>query len=362
VSNRRRPRNRGIQTSGTTESTARATSSPGGPGLKATARSPADALAMIPYLLGFEPIDSVVAVALEGPRRRFGAVLRADLVETDDAAALADYLVRVVEAHGIESVLLAVYTGRRDLADALVPRLADALEAVGVSVVEGLVTDRRRWWSYRCDGRDCCPPEGTPFDPSTSPMAAHAVVAGMAKAPDRESLRAQFAPRSDAVRRGIGDRVRRLLADAEERCEREEEQELDEAAAGADEMADAVVSALGCELDADDMAWLLALAQDIDARDAAWWLMSRADATMHFELWRQVMQVAPDDLMPPAGSLCGFAGWLAGKGALAAFAVERVAEVAPQYSMMRLLRDVIDSSLSPDVWETRPSFRGRGPG
>jgi hypothetical protein len=81
--------------------------------------------------------------------------------------------------------------------------------------------------------------------------------------------------------------------------------------------------------------------------------MTRADAELHFQLWRQVMTAADDDLLAPAGSLCAFAAWLAGRGAVAATAVDRVAEVAPDYPMLLLIRDAIESGLSPDAWEDR---------
>jgi hypothetical protein len=62
------------------------------------------------------------------------------------------------------------------------------------------------------------------------------------------------------------------------------------------------------------------------------------------------MTLADDDL-PPAGSLCAFAAWLAGRGALAATAVDRVSEVAADYPMLGLIRDALESCMSPDVWQ-----------
>jgi hypothetical protein len=126
----------------------------------AKVRSPADALAMIPYLLGFEPHESVVVVSLDGPRRRLGPMIRVDLVEPDGADALVDYLGAAVEAHGYAAVLVAAFSERPSAAAEVVPRLVASLEQVGVTVVEALRTDGARWWSYTCD-RGCCPPEGT---------------------------------------------------------------------------------------------------------------------------------------------------------------------------------------------------------
>ena len=41
--------------------------------------SPAEVLATVPYMLGFQPADSVVLISLRGPRQRVGLTLRADL-------------------------------------------------------------------------------------------------------------------------------------------------------------------------------------------------------------------------------------------------------------------------------------------
>src|SRR4029079_14386587 len=86
-------------------------------------------------------------------------------------------------------------------------------------------------------------------------------------------------------------------------------------------------------------------------RDVAWALVSRDDAERHFEGWRQVMTAADDDLMAPAGALCAFAAWLSGRGALAATAADRVDEVRPDYSFLGLIRDVLESGMSPASWE-----------
>src|SRR5512144_616101 len=42
-------------------------------------RSPGEILALVPYLLGFHPSESLVLVAVRGPRRRIVCTLRWDL-------------------------------------------------------------------------------------------------------------------------------------------------------------------------------------------------------------------------------------------------------------------------------------------
>jgi hypothetical protein len=209
-----------------------------------------------------------------------------------------------------------------------------------VTVYEALRTDGSRWWSYTCD-RACCPPEGTPYDPATTSVAALAVSMGMGKLPSREVLAEQFAPRIGEVRETAND-VAWAVANA---------MVVDD---GLDPMALSTLigSSLGIDrIGGATLGMMLGGVQDLLSRDVAWLLMSRDDADRHFELWRQVMTVADDDLLPPAGALCAFAAWLAGRGALASTAVERVAEVAPDYPFLELIRHALESGMNPDTWD-----------
>lgn len=76
-----------------------------------TLRDPGDVIAMVPYVLGFTPVDSMVMVALVGQRKRFGACLRLDLPHSPaDGSAVARYLVGVASAHRFGTVLLVAFT------------------------------------------------------------------------------------------------------------------------------------------------------------------------------------------------------------------------------------------------------------
>jgi hypothetical protein len=299
---------------------------------------------MIPYVLGFEPRESIVVVALHGERRRFGPVIRGDLVEVDQADGLVAYLMSTVETHRFEAVVLVAFSSRPAVAEAVVSRLLDGLDDAGVTVFEALRADGSRWWSYTCD-RGCCPAGGTPYDPSSSPMAAWAVAAGMGKAPSREALAEQFAPRSDAVRAAVG------------RAARSTDLTLT-VGDGPDTMrvTDLFQLALtGSYLDSDTLGALLGAVQDVGACDLAWQLMTRADADRNYELWRQVMNAAEPDLLPPAGSLCAFAAWLAGRGALADIAADRVAEADPDFPLLGVVRALLATGTNPELWDARPA-------
>jgi hypothetical protein len=165
---------------------------------------------------------------------------------------------------------------------------------------------------------------------------------GWGKAVSRDALAEQFIPRDDpgAARANRTARTTSVSLTAE----------ADEASASAVE--DLIRSALGgAELEPATLGMLLGAVQDLRARDVAWALMSRDDAADHYELWRQVMRAADDDLMAPAGTLCAFAAWLSGQGALAATAAAAVARVSPHYSFLALIADILHSGMPPAAWE-----------
>jgi hypothetical protein len=310
-----------------------------------TVREPSDLVSLIPYLLGYEPRESIVVLSLVGSQRYFGPSLRLDLVELAHTSEFVDYVARLVAHQGWEVVLCVAYSDDRGLVDAVMGPLAGTLRAAGVTVFEALGVGHGRWWSYTCSDPACCPLDGTAFDPTASKAAAAMVANGRSKAASRDALRARFAAIPDDVRLDIGNRCGALLKEqaAADTSERWTSAEVEER----------VLAGLGEEnIGIDTCAGLLAMVQSLETRDIAWMMMTRDDAAQHLALWSQVTRAAPDRLLAPAGSLAGFAAWLSGQGVIASHAADRVSEVAPNYSMMLLLREVLEKCVNPDVWDT----------
>ncbi|MFD0328716.1 DUF4192 family protein [Streptacidiphilus monticola] len=61
-------------------------------------RTPGDVAEALPYLLGFYPSDSVVALGLQGQRRRQGGTVRIDIPEPGAYPAAAEEVVRFLTA------------------------------------------------------------------------------------------------------------------------------------------------------------------------------------------------------------------------------------------------------------------------
>lgn len=303
---------------------------------------------MIPYLLGYQPLESLVVVALLPPRGRFGPVVRIDLGAADDVHQLADFLAATATHHDFREVLVVAFSDRAELAGLHLTACLGSFGEADIRVVDALRADGRRWWSFVCTDERCCPSSGTAYDSAATHPAAEAVLAGMSVLPSRESLADRFAPASASTRQKMGRQLRRLLERAED--------------ADASEIVRERLPALvrACEVSSEEAAELAMAVQVVPARDEAWASMTRRTAEQHLEIWSRLAREVPDEFLAPVGSLAAFAAWLSGNGTLASHAVDRVLSVAPGYSMAKLIEEALIRVVDPRTWDAAAAARAAG--
>jgi Domain of unknown function (DUF4192) len=302
-------------------------------------RRPDELLAIIPYLVGFHPDESIVAVFIKSGRILVTA--RMDLPPEsagDELAEQIDYLARRNGAHGLA---LVAYSAASLPAHRLLTRLMDRLGNHELRDV--LYVGHGRWWSLSC-AEDCCPLNGTPFDLSSHPLSAAAVFAGLGTRANRQELEASVSGPPQRELAHLQGLATTLLTELEHR---------DDAGAAARLLTGLVDAAVSDPAVLDERNCLLLglLVTDVHVRDLAWALIGLAKAEKHVRLWGGVVAQVPPTLAAAPLCLLGMAAWASGAGALLNCCCERLAEVDPDYSMGKLLRDISAQALPPSVWE-----------
>lgn len=298
-------------------------------------REPGDILGVIPYLLGFHPSDSLVAAFVRD--RRVVVTARVDLAATAEPAELIDQL--EVVAHRVDTRSLVLVGYSED--DGLRELMRDLADVLPFDLIDVLAVSGDRWWSVGCDG-PCCPPEGKPYDIASHPLAAAAVLAGIPAIGTRQEIADQTAGPPAAARERLGrlaeDWEGRVGGMSRRRRRRRMRQVVGRAlAAGGPTEAEAVEIAV--------------LARDVEVRDEAWAMMSRDRGDEHVALWRRVVSVAVWPYQAGPLGMLAIAGWMSGNGALLNCCIDRLEEVAPDYTLLEICKDISELAIAPSCFD-----------
>lgn len=337
--------------------------------------TPADVLAAVPYLLGFHPADSVVALALR--HRKVVFHVRIDLLPAGTTPAeithVAHHLADILDTQQATG-MIAVGYGDPPRVTALLLATAAAMRERGLEVVELLRVADGRYWSYECHDPACCSPDGVPYDVSTSVVAAQATAAGCNALPDREALVETLAAPTGpdlaaavAAAQRAEERLRDMAGPADNVATDRAEVTADDiarvtavAAAGYQALGSAIGrSVTGGRLTDDDVAWLAVLLRnDIGLRDEAWDRIDVDESSpeIHAALWTDVVRrCAPDVVVAPA-VLLGYCCWLLGDGTRAGMAVDRALEIDPECSAALLIGELLWRAVPPSAADAVRGF------
>lgn len=306
-----------------------------------TARTPDDLVAMVPYVLGFRPEESMVMLTFGSGHPTFHA--RVDLpVDHEEVLDMVDALVDPVRRHGVAQVVLIAYGFDASLCREALQRLADALRDEGVAIVEMLRVCDGRWFPMLGEGAEAAH-SGVRFDEKSHRFAAQAVLDGRVTLDSRQEL-------ADTLIGTDLDAIARL----QDAVHREARQHP-----GCDEAAEAewLQRVITCAVDGGvglstrDAGRVLVVCEELPLRDVVWSLMTRDNAEQYVELWRDLLRRTPADLQVVPASLLAFAAWLSGHGALAWCALDRANLADPDYTMARLVGTALEQALPPSIWE-----------
>ncbi|MGW2513123.1 DUF4192 domain-containing protein [Streptomyces scopuliridis] len=347
-----------------------------------TLRSPAELADALPYLLGFHPTDSIVMVALQGDRGRFGGRLRLGIPRSPKewppvADQLAECLIEGSERRSGRPEGIVVFlcqdpaageTGRQvmERLRPLAQRLRTACGSLDVPVHEALCISDGRFWSYCCPDVRCCPPEGTGLAlPGTSVMAAAAAYAGVQVRGSLREMEARLEPwrmpAAEEQERALDDAgaalVPRILGGGSRERVGEETLRLARALIGRLKEAPGAGRA---DTDAEDdrlitheeAATVILGLQDKETRDRAAEWMEGAEAAPALRLWRALSRRCVGPYAEHAAAPLTLAGWVAwstGDEPSARVALGLALRLDPQYVFARLLHQACNEGLDPET-------------
>ncbi|MFF7637923.1 DUF4192 family protein [Kitasatospora sp. NPDC008050] len=331
-------------------------------------RGPADMAAMLPYLLGFYPDDSIVAVGLHGPAARQGGAIRLDIPEDPNewpliAVELARLLIALSERRHRRPDAVLIYLcrdpepGARPARRQLRP-LADQLLRVfrefEVPVKESLCLSGGRWWSFLCADPACCDPDGTAVFAGQDPLAvvAAATYAGLAPRGSRKAIGAALdpigPPAGTAQREALERQMSSLIGHLSEPGGNERTHE-----AAARLIAEAIAdSQAGAPtLDDERAARLIIALQDRTNRDRAAEYAEPDELAAAQRLWRFLSRrcVQPYEGFAKAPlTLLAWTSWLAGDTATSRVALGKALDLDPSYTLADLLYRSLNGGLEPE--------------
>ncbi|HET9898926.1 MAG TPA: DUF4192 domain-containing protein, partial [Streptosporangiaceae bacterium] len=157
---------------------------------------PVALLAAVPYLVGYQPENSLVMVGLGGPHGRVKLAFRYDLPDPparEHADDIAAHTAAVLGRNRLRTVAIVSY-GPGTLVTPLIEALRLVLHRAGIRIHDALRIEDGRYWSYLCADPGCCPAEGGLAMGSAHPVAQALAGAGLSAAASRADLAATIGP------------------------------------------------------------------------------------------------------------------------------------------------------------------------
>jgi hypothetical protein len=342
---------------------------------------PGEIAAALPYLMGFQPAESVVLVALGGASGgRLGLTLRADLPPPEHARALAAAVARSIATNDPAGVVVLIVSDAPDVPlvdesyldladvddlvdlDGLDPAELDpsefddeavdlphrhvvqevvlALAARGIPVHDSMLVRGGRWWSYDCLHPCCDPGAGTPLPAGVSELAAASVATGQVVEADRSRLVERIAPiggssadRMAQMAARVGAEYTAQLVDDPARAVRRSWSAIRRAVDRCRPGAGSAAVRLSTRAVAR-VVWGLTV---LRVRDRALGLALGDRSAAAEVLWTECTRRAPAELRAAPATLLAVCAWLRGDGAMANVALDRALTSQPDYGLAVLL-------------------------
>jgi hypothetical protein len=307
-----------------------------------TLTSPHDLLAAIPFLIGYHPENSLVLVALKDDN--VGMAMRVDM-PTDIAPESYDLLASHFQREAADAALIVAYVDSETDPEPVLINTSAALLRAGISIKESLIVSDGRYRSMLCHDSECCSPLGSPIpDIDSSRIAAEHVIAGHPMPfANVSGLVQSIAALPSAMEESWQSEVRTFWIESD--SENLIDLQRDGATAVID-LAGEYVQGRGAE-DRELVARVIGRISDIQVRDYALGSHNEETADAYWQMWRELLLIAPRGFVAPIASIFAALAYERGEGALAHKALDRALADDERYSLALLLRRVFTAGWPP---------------
>ena len=307
-----------------------------------TLTSPHDLLAAIPFLIGYHPENSLVLVALKDDS--VGMAMRVDM-PTDIAPESYDLLASHFQREAADAALIVAYVDSETDPEPVLINTSAALLRAGISIKESLIVSDGRYRSMLCHDSECCSPLGSPIpDIDSSRIAAEHVIAGHPMPfANVSGLVQSIAALPSAMEESWQSEVRTFWIESD--SENLIDLQRDGATAVID-LAGEYAQGRGAE-DRELVARVIGRISDIQVRDYALGSHNDETADAYWQMWRELLLIAPRGFVAPIASIFAALAYERGEGALAHKALDRALADDERYSLALLLRRVFTAGWPP---------------
>ena len=307
--------------------------------------SPHDLLAAVPFMVGYHPKDSLVAMALVD--NKVAMAMRVDFPDDQSIAAISQTIaLHLKREHATEAIIVG-YLPKAVLETDPLALVRDIVKSHDILVKECLEIRGDRFRSTFCTDPLCCPPGGSPVPLITdSRVTAEQVAAGnplpfvdldelkqsiAALGPDKELNKA--IKRIDEIDYDVDDftPAQRIGATA-----------INELALQ--------FTRDGIVHDKALIALVLVRLLDLQVRDFAMGMSSEETSDQVWDMWRWMLRIAPKGYVAPVASIFATMSYERGDGALAQRALDRAFEDDSKYQMAKLLRRTFAAGWPPSAF------------
>lgn len=310
-----------------------------------TLTSPHDLIAAVPFLLGYQPLDSIVLISLKDDA--VGMAMRIDFPEDIDLDQI-DSFVTHLERENSECALLVAYVPDHILdCEPLLNAIAEALEVRSIALRESLVIRDGRWRSLMCHDQECCPPEGNPLPEfKESRITAEQVAQGKPLPfADINELVASIATRETPIE--ILNELE-LLAPIDYNHSAQPLQR-EGALAVSNFLEEFKING---NVNEKLTALVLMRLHDLQVRDFALGIINSENIDSYWSAWRWLLTIAPKSFIAPVASIFAAISYERGDGVLAQRALDRAFADEKEYPLALLLRRVFAAGWPPEMFAT----------